>query len=166
MSESNRHPHRDALVRNYLFTHLPNYDHAARRAIMVGCLFVTLTACAGPKPILYPNEHLQAMGEEAAQQDIAECMEMAKAAGATPQEGKGRHVAGSTAAGGAIGAASGAVGGAIVGAAGRGSAIGAAGGATAGLLRGLFTKRPPSRAFTAFVDRCLMDRGYDPVGWE
>lgn len=135
--------------------------------ILLTAVFVSaLCACAGPKPILYPNDHLQVVGEEAAKQDIAECMEMAEAAGATPEEGKGGQVAGSTVAGGAVGAASGAVGGAVVGAAGRGSAIGAASGATAGLLRGIFSRRQPSRAYTAFVDRCLQDRGYEPVGWE
>ncbi len=136
------------------------------RAVLTCSMLLFLGACAGPKPVLYPNDHLEAVGEETAQQDIAECMEMAEAAGATPEEDKGQQVAGSTVAGGAVGAASGAVGGAIVGAAGRGSAIGAASGATAGLLRGLFSRRPPSRAYTAFVDRCLLDRGYDPVGWE
>lgn len=138
----------------------------APSAIVLAVLLLTLAACAGPKPILYPNDHLQAVGEEAAQDDIAECRELAEAAGASENKGKAGQVAGSTAIGGAVGAASGAVGGAVVGAAGRGSAIGAAAGATWGLLRGLFWSRPPSQAYRAFVDRCLMDRGYEPVGWE
>ena len=133
---------------------------------MFGVLALALAACSGPKPILYPNDHLQEVGEEVTQQDIAECMEMAEAAGATSDKGKGADVAKSTVTGGAVGAASGAVGGAVVGSAGSGSAIGAAAGATAGLLRGLFRGRQPSRAYVAFVDRCLQDRGYEPVGWE
>jgi len=44
--------------------------------------------------------------------------------------------------------------------------IGAASGATGGLLRGLFRKSPPSEAYKQFVNRCLKERGYDPVGWE
>jgi hypothetical protein len=129
-------------------------------------LTVLLSACAGPKPILYPNDHLKTVGQDAAKQDIAECREMAEAAGAKPGEGKGGQVAGSTAVGAGVGAAGGAVGGAIYGAAGHGSAIGAASGATIGLLRGLFTRPKPGQGYINFVDRCLKERGYEPVGWE
>jgi hypothetical protein len=130
----------------------------------MACLL--LTACSAPKPILYPNGHYQSVGPEAAKADIAECKQMAEGAGARPGEGKAGQVAGSTVAGSGVGAASGAVGGAVVGAASRGSAIGAAGGATAGLLRGLFRRPRPGQAYKNFVDRCLQDRGYEPVGWE
>jgi len=68
--------------------------------------------------------------------------------------------------GAGVGAAGGAVGGAVVGAAGSGSAIGAASGATMGLLRGLFSSPSPSQAYMRFVDRCLKERGYEPMGWE
>jgi hypothetical protein len=44
--------------------------------------------------------------------------------------------------------------------------VGAAAGATGGLLRGLFRRSPPSNAYKQFVQRCLKERGYDPVGWE
>jgi len=125
-----------------------------------------VTACSGPKPILYPNAHYETVGKEAAERDTAECQEMAEAAGATPEKGKGAQVAGNTVAGAGVGAAGGAVGGAVVGAAGKGSAIGAAGGATMGLLRGLFRRPKPSEAYMGFVNRCLKERGYDPVGWK
>jgi len=126
----------------------------------------SLSACAAPKPILYPNSYYQQVGEAGAEQDISECSEMAKDAGAKPSQGKTGQVAGSTAGGGAIGSASGTVGGAIIGRPGRGAMVGAASGATAGLLRGLFRKSPPSDAYKQFVNRCLKERGYDPVGWE
>ncbi len=125
-----------------------------------------LMSCSGPKPILYPNRHFQQVGAEAAEHDIEACKELAKEAGASPSRGKTGQVAGSTAAGGAVGAASGAVGGAVVGHAGRGSMVGAASGATAGLLRGLFRRSQPSTAYKQFVNRCLRERGYEPVGWE
>ena len=48
----------------------------------------------------------------------------------------------------------------------RGAMVGAASGATAGFLRGLFRRSPPSQAYKEFVQRCLKERGYDPVGWE
>ena len=125
-----------------------------------------LVACSGPRPILYPNAHFEAVGSDAVQRDIADCRNMAEAAGATPERGKGSRIAGSTVAGAGVGAAGGAVGGAVVGAAGSGSAIGAASGATMGLLRGLFSSPSPSQAYMRFVDRCLKERGYEPMGWE
>jgi len=128
---------------------------------------VTAIGCAGaPKPILYPNRHLDGVGKAAAERDIAECRELADAAGAHRDPSKVTDTARDTATGAAIGAVSGAAGGAIVGSAGRGAAIGAASGATAGLLRSIFRKKPVSQVHIAFVNRCLNERGYDTVGWK
>ncbi len=134
----------------------------------IGLLFLALglLGCAGPRPILYPNAHLETVGQEAAERDVDECRELAKAAGATPASGKSVQVAGSTAVGAGVGAAAGAAGGAVVGAAARGSAVGAVSGAVGGLLGGLFRRPAPNQAYMNFVDRCLIDRGYEPVGWE
>ena len=132
------------------------------RWLLVG---IFLASCA-PKPILYPNQHYKDMGRDAANQAIEDCSQMAKDAGATPSRGKTGQVAGNTVGGGAVGSAAGAVGGAVVGHAGRGAMVGAASGATAGFLRGLFRRSPPSQAYKEFVQRCLKERGYDPVGWE
>jgi len=129
-------------------------------------IMLLVSGCAAPKPILYPNAHSQQVGKEVADRDIDECREMAKDAGATASQGKSGQVAGSTVVGGAIGSAAGAVGGAVVGHPGRGAMVGAASGATAGFLRGLFRRSPPSNAYKQFVQRCLKERGYDPVGWE
>lgn len=136
-----------------------------KRTVLGVVLTISAAACA-QKPILYPNAHYQAVGKDVADLDIEECGDLAKEAGATPSQGKGGQVAGSTAAGGAVGSASGAVGGAVVGHAGRGAMIGAASGATAGFLRGVFRRSAPSNAYKQFVQRCLRERGYDPIGWE
>ncbi len=140
----------------------------SRPAAILLILLSLVSACAsGPKPILYPNERLKAVGQTQADQDIAECRDMAANAGASAGSGKAGRAAGSTAAGGAIGGATGAVGGAILGAPGTGAAVGAATGATAGLLRSLFSGGGgPSQAYRNFVDHCLRERGYEPVGWE
>jgi hypothetical protein len=125
-----------------------------------------LVACAGPKPVLYPNTHLQQVGEEVAEKDVAECEELAK--NYVSESNAEKKVAGQTAMGGAIGAAGGAVGGAIAGNVGLGAAIGAAVGATQGLLRGIFgaSQDKPSPVFQNFVNRCLKERGYEPMGWD
>jgi len=125
-----------------------------------------ISGCAAPKPILYPNAHFRQVGESVAAQDIDDYAAIAKEAGATPSQGKSGQVDGSATAGGAIGSAAGAVGGAVVGHPGRGAMVGAASVATGGFLRGIFRKSPPSQAFKQFVNRCLQERGYEPMGWE
>ena len=137
-----------------------------KRPLPMLLIVVVFSLSCAPKPILYPNAHYKEVGEESANRDIEECTRMAKDAGATPSQGKTGQVAGNTAAGGAVGSAAGAVGGAVVGHPGPGAMVGAASGATAGFLRGLFRRSPPSNAYKQFVQRCLTERGYDPVGWE
>jgi outer membrane lipoprotein SlyB len=122
--------------------------------------------CASTRPVLYPNAHFNAVGAEAAERDVASCMELAEAAGAAAAGRDAGQAAARTAGGAAVGAASGAVGGAVGGAAGSGAAIGAATGATAGLLHWLFSPPKRSPAFENFVNRCLQERGYQPVGWD
>ncbi len=132
----------------------------------VGLAALVLSGCASPEPVLYPNWHLSNVGQAAAERDIAQCVELAEAHGASANDGAVGDVAGGTAVGGGVGAAVGAVGGAIVGSAGRGAAVGAATGATAGLIRGLFKTREPSPVHKKFVNKCLKERGYEPVGWK
>lgn len=129
-------------------------------------IVLVVGGCASTQPILYPNEHFNAVGAEAAERDIEICMDLAESAGAdSGGSGAGEAVVG-TAGGAAVGAASGAVGGAVVGAAGSGSAIGAASGATAGILHWIFSKPKRSPAFENFVNRCLRERGYETAGWD
>ena len=133
---------------------------------LLGGLALGLAGCAGPSPVLYPNSHYQAVGQSAAEQDIAACRRVADQAGASRGSGQGEAAAGGAVAGGAIGGAAGAAGGAVAGAPGTGAAIGAASGAAAGLIRSLFRSDGPSQAYRNVVDRCLRERGYEPVGWD
>ena len=134
------------------------------RFLIIAC--ISLVGCAGPRPVLYPNNHFEQVGQERVNQDIAACEEMAD--GYISKSSAGEQVVGQTAVGGAIGAASGAVGGAITGSPGLGAAIGAAVGATQGFLVGLFRagSSDPSPAYQNFVNRCLKERGYEPMGWD
>lgn len=132
---------------------------------------LTISACSGARPVLYPNAHLQSAGKETAEQDIEACKAMAESAGAEESSGKVGRVATNTAVGAGAGAASGALGAAISGAsAGLGSMVGAAGGAVWGLLTGLFHAfagpSQPTQAYTGFVNRCLQEKGYDVTGWQ
>ena len=136
------------------------------RLTLVLLLGLAATGCAAPEPVLYPNAHLESVGTAAAERDIEECQARAEAYGASAKDGKAGKVAGSTAIGGAGGGAVGAAGGAVLGRPGRGAAVGAATGATAGLVRGLFKPREPSQVHKRFVEKCLRDRGYEPIGWD
>ena len=125
-----------------------------------------LSGCSSSKPVLYPNEMLQEVGKDQAEQDITVCEELAEQHVKTSQ--KGEKVAGQTVTGGAVGAASGAVGGAITGNVGLGSAVGAAVGATHGFLRGIFASggSDSNPVYRKFVNRCLREKGYEPIGWD
>lgn len=123
---------------------------------------VLLAACATNKPVLYSSTGTAGGGEAA----IAECHNLALAAGAQPTGSQSGTIARETGRGAAIGGATGAVGGAVVGAAGRGAGIGAVTGATAALINSIFYSPAPNPAYRAYVERCLRDRGFDPVGWQ
>jgi len=103
------------------------------------------------------------MGPEAAQRDVDECLRLAAEAG--PGAARGREVAGQTAGGAVAGATAGAVTGAISGGPGLGAADGAAGGATAGFLHGLFGSRGLDAGQRRYVEDCLRQKGYNPIGW-
>ncbi len=134
-------------------------------------LTLSLAACAPRRPALYPNEQFKRVGEAAAERDVDDCMRRAEqyVAGSSRGQEVTRDVAGSTAIGAGTGAAIGAVGGAVTGNVGEGAAVGAATGGTAGLLGGLFgafRSREPDPLYANYVDRCLRERGYDPIGWK
>jgi hypothetical protein len=141
------------------------------RVHLAAAFLLSLSGCGASRPVLYPNQHLKTVGSGTADQAISTCMaeadEYISSGGASEQ--KARNVAKGTAVGGATGAATGAVGGAIAGNAGQGAAVGAATGATAGMLGsvfGVFGDSGPSPTYQRYVERCLQERGYEPIGWE
>ena len=126
-------------------------------------MLLLVVGCSGPRPILYPNNHLKQVGQDQAEADMEECQQLAE--NYVP-ENDTATIAGNTAVGAGAGGAVGAVGGAIRGAAGSGAAFGAAVGATTGLIRGIFQASQPSPTYKAFVNRCLNERGYESIGWK
>ena len=131
---------------------------------ILSIFFILLVAgCGAQRPVLYPNEHLKRAGDVGVQKDIDECR---RQAGAYVKANPGAKIAGSTAVGGAAGAVIGGAMGSVTGNLGKGAAIGAAGGAAGGFLRGLFRSSQPSPVYKNFVNRCLHEKGYEPIGWE
>jgi len=123
-----------------------------------------LSACAQRRPVLYPNPYLKQVRNERAQSDIDECMRLAAEYGTKSDSGE--KVAKKTAAGAAVGGAAGAAVGAVFGNVGRGAAAGAAGGAAGALTRGIIRSGEPDPVFRRFVEKCLREKGYEPIGWK
>lgn len=145
----------------------------SRSAVVVAVVAsLALAACSTSRPTLYPNEHYNSVGAARADQDVANCEAQAKEYVKSGGEGgrKAGEVARNVGVGATVGAASGAVGGAIGGNPGEGAAVGAAGGATAGLLGTMFgwmfQRNEPDPVYRNFVEKCLRDKGYEPIGWQ
>lgn len=127
------------------------------------CMLI-LGGCSTTKsPILYPNEHLTTVGAEQANRDIEECCRLADS---YLKSQKTKEMTKNAVESGVVGAAAGAAAGSIFGHAGRGAAAGAAAGAASSVTHSLFRVKDPDPVFMNYVNRCLSDRGYQPLGWE
>jgi len=131
--------------------------------LLVVLLAMGLGGCAAKRPVLYPNYHLQMVGPEAAQTDIDRCIELARNYGVS--NAKGDKIARDTVSGAAVGGATGAAVGAVVGDLGQGAGAGAAGGAAGALTRSIIRSDEPDPTYRRFVERCLREMGYEPIGW-
>jgi len=145
--------------------------HRFRARVLLVSVVVAVGGCSARRPVLYPNAQYEKVGDATAQRDIDDCLNRAsqyvKSGGQSAQVAE--RAGGRAAVGAGVGAASGAVGGAIAGNPGEGAAVGAASGATAGLLSSLFdsmSSKEVDPVYSNFVDRCLRDRGYEPIGWK
>ena len=122
-----------------------------------------VSSCASHGPVLYPNKHYQMVGEDQAQRDIADCDRLAAE---YVKSDEAKTLAKNTAGGGATGTVVGGAAGAVTGHLGTGAAVGAAAGAAAGLVRGVSKSSEPSPIHKKYVEKCLRDRGYEPLGWQ
>jgi hypothetical protein len=134
-----------------------------KRHVMAAVCGIALLACAQQRPVLYPNAHLSRVGKAAAERDIDACIQLAVDYGAG--QDSGARVAKDTGKGAAVGGAAGAAVGAVTGNLGRGAAAGAAGGGAAAMTRSAINSGKPDPVFKGFVEQCLRDKGYQPVGW-
>ena len=133
-------------------------------ALLIGVFWLT-PGCGPSKPVLYPNAHYQQVGGAQAQADLDECLRLAKEHGVTSRN-KSKVVARETATGSAVGAVVGGAVGSMSGDFGKGAAIGAVGGGTGGFARSVFKSDGPDPVYKNFVDRCLREKGYEPMGWQ
>lgn len=125
-------------------------------------LALALAACAHPRPVLYPDDHLKSVGEPAARKDVDECLAQAKE---YLKANPAKPIARKTARGSVAGAIMGGVSGLILGDFGKAVASGAAIGAAAGMTHGAFEAGSPDEIQRAYAQRCLGERGYAVIGW-
>lgn len=131
-------------------------------------LFVVVSACAGPQPILRSNKQLHLYGKQMARQEIESCQKQVEKAGLRPGTNQSANAATGAVLGltlgGAVGASAGVIGGL------PGVTIGAAAGSglglVVGLLGGTFKPLEPDPPYADAVTECLKQKGYEVGGWE
>lgn len=126
-------------------------------------LLIVAAACAHPRPVLYPNEHLKTVGKPVSQKDTDECLAQAKL---YLKANPAKPIARKMARGSVTGAVMGAVTGLILGDFKSAIATGAAIGAAAGLTHGAFEAGSPDEIQRAYTQRCLGEKGYAVIGWK
>jgi hypothetical protein len=132
--------------------------------VAIAALALTGGCARLERPVLYPNAHLQQVGKAQADADVESCRQLASEY--VPSTA-GKEIAKSTAIGGVGGTAVGAVAGAVTGhGAGMGAAVGAATGGTAGAVHGAATQSGPRPIYKNYVNRCLLEKGYEVIGWQ
>ena len=144
------------------------------RFAFVTVAVAALAACAqtGPqsssaKPVLYPNEHFNRMGAQAAQAHVQACEGKAVEAGLTPRiedNAVGRGAVHGAAVGGTLGAVAGIFNGGISRVA-ENAAKGAVAGGATGAVSGSFNNDKPNPIYRNFVSRCVQEKGLEIIGW-
>ncbi len=105
----------------------------------LGAGVILITGCASQRPVLYPNEHIRRVGGIAADRDIDDCIRRAEES----------RSAGDAKAAGEAGT----------------DASARVPSSPAAAISGLFGKPELSSIQKVFVNKCLRDKGYDPIGW-
>ena len=146
-------------LRNSRFPHRLLWSVLLAGFVLGGC------ASSEKRPVLYPNNHLEKMGNTQAQQDIDACMQRAEAAGISPTADNKvveRGVQGAAVGGAAAAAGTAVRGGPVL----RNATAGAAAGGAAGAVHGAFKGNVTNPTFKNFVSRCLREAGYSVIGWQ
>ncbi len=139
-------------------------NHVIKFLALTVASILLVFACATPKPILYPNEHAKKVGDDQVLKDINECHQLAKDSGA--KSNSSGEVAKGTAGSATEGAATGAATGAVTGNAGTAAAVGAISRGMNRFFSSMHRNKGPSAAYKEIVERCLINKGYEPVGWK
>jgi uncharacterized membrane protein len=121
-----------------------------------------LAGCATPRVAIYPDDHYKRLPKETVQRDIDDCEAKANE---SVKSHKGQIVAQHVGVGAFFGAFLGVIVGAFTGNYARAISEGAAMGAATGLVGGAIKANSPDGVHRKFVEYCLMEKGYKPMGW-
>lgn len=122
-----------------------------------------VSGCAQKRPVLYQNAHYKQTSSEQREKDIDYCIKQGQENIGETSRGKKAVSGGVT--GSIIGGAVGLGVGIITGNPGRSTAAGALGGGAGGAAGGALSDSG-NALFRKYVDRCLREKGYDPIGWK
>ena len=123
-------------------------------------IITMFTVGCASKPVLYPNQKFESVGEKKAKEDTKNCMKKADSFLKSPKAKKMLKSGGAGAVlGGVVGGVAGIFSGNIAGGAAQGAAMGGAGGAVAGALS-------PDELKQRYVNQCLSKKGYQVLGWD
>ncbi|SDL22211.1 hypothetical protein SAMN05660337_2508 [Maridesulfovibrio ferrireducens] len=118
-------------------------------------------ACA-KKPAIYPNDHSKAVGKAQTNQDIQYCLKLAD--DNVGKESRGKKSVKTGLKGGLVGGAIGLGIGIVTGSPGTSALAGAAGGSAGGAVGGAVQDNTDA-VYRNFVEKCLIEKGYEPIGW-
>ena len=128
-------------------------------------LLLLMAACSTCRPVLYPNDHYQEVGDEQAQKDVQHAIDIAKKQGlddaSAANESLARSASRTAAHAGVNTAAS-----VATGTVGVSSAAGAASSGLGLLIDWMFTKKQPKPLFKKHVELTLRKQGYQILGWK
>ncbi|WP_320008324.1 hypothetical protein [Maridesulfovibrio sp.] len=130
--------------------------------LLLALSLMTCSACTS-RPVLYPNAQYKQAGEAKVSEDIEYCMEFAEKSVGKDSRGKTSVKTGVQS--GLIGGAIGLGIGIVTGSPGTSALAGAAGGAAGGAVGGAVRDNSNS-LYKNFVERCLREKGYEPMGWK
>jgi len=130
--------------------------------VLLALFLITSAACTS-KPVLYPNAQYKKAGEAKVSNDIDYCMAFAEKS--VGKDSRGKTSVKSGVQGGLIGGAIGLGIGIVTGSPGTSAMAGAAGGAAGGAVSGA-VQDDSNSLYKKFVERCLREKGYEPMGWK
>ncbi|WP_320169736.1 hypothetical protein [Maridesulfovibrio sp.] len=138
-----------------------NTSLSLKTLLIILAVLVVIPACS-KKPALYPNAHYKEVGQTKASEDIQYCLDLAEQS--VGKKSRGKTAAKAGAQGGLIGGAIGLGIGLVTGSPGSSALAGAVGGAAGGAAGGAVGDTEDA-VYRNFVERCLREKGYDPIGW-
>jgi len=109
-----------------------------RYLALIGLSSIVIAACVSERPVLYPNELVRVAGAAAAEREIDDCMQRAE--DFVGKARRGEVVVEETITGGL--------------------------GLTGGMALDSTFKQDPTPVYRTFVNRCLRQKGYEPLAWK